>query len=400
MLRTNDRIEVIDVLRGFTLLGIALVHFTEQYYAGMTPEAHPIGGMGIPDQVVRAFVGIFISGKFFMIFSFLFGLSFFIQLSKSDGSASFVVRFLWRLIILFFIGLIHQINYRGDILTVYAVLGVGLLISYRLPDKVLLIIALLLVFNVPSMVTRAIESFQPVKEGASFFNMDQKTLQLYYDTVKSGSYREILIANFKDLSSKVEFQVMSGRIYITMGLFLLGLYAGRKNVFDNVDLFKKLRRYSLWTFLATVLVLTSFFGGAELLKIKLPEIVQWLIGGAGMDVANACLATIYVSIIVTLFQKDHWKNRLMVFYSAGRMGLTTYLMQALIGIFIFFSPGLGLLGEVGAGICFLIALVVFVFQIVFANFWLSYFQYGPVEWLWRSLTYLRLQPLLKAKQQE
>ncbi|HNB62516.1 MAG TPA: heparan-alpha-glucosaminide N-acetyltransferase domain-containing protein, partial [Saprospiraceae bacterium] len=119
----QDRIEVIDVLRGFTLFGIALVHFTEQFYAGMPPEGHNIAGTAVIDQVVSGIVGIFIQGKFFMIFSFLFGMSFFIQLSKTHGSSGFVLRFLWRLIVLFGIGLLHQIHYRGDILTIYAILG-------------------------------------------------------------------------------------------------------------------------------------------------------------------------------------------------------------------------------------------------------------------------------------
>jgi uncharacterized protein len=86
-------------------------------------------------MIVLGFIGIFISGKFFMIFSFLFGMSFFIQLDKSDGSPAFLFRFAWRLIVLFIIGLVHHLHYRGDILTIYAVLGFGLLLCHKLPDK-------------------------------------------------------------------------------------------------------------------------------------------------------------------------------------------------------------------------------------------------------------------------
>ena len=100
--KQSVRIEVIDVLRGFTLLGIILVHMTEQYYAGQPPEQYAnFAAKGLADQIVSGFIGMFIQGKFYMIFSFLFGLSFYIQLSKSDGSASFVTRFFWRLLILF-----------------------------------------------------------------------------------------------------------------------------------------------------------------------------------------------------------------------------------------------------------------------------------------------------------
>ena len=387
----SARIEVIDVLRGFTLLGIAFVHFTEQYYAGMYPQGR-MHEMNVADSIVREFINILISGKFFMIFSFLFGLSFFLQLNKSDASGRFILRFTWRLLILFLIGFVHSLHYRGDILTIYAVLGIGLLICHKLPDKILLVLALILVFNVPSIATRAISAMDPSVSGPSFFNPDQKQLELYFDTVKSGSYLQILKANFYELKGKFEFQVESGRLYITMGLFLLGLYAGRKNIFEKVEFFKKLMRYGLWTLLAAILFTVAFFGGAQGAGVELSQPVQWLVGGSAIDVFNAALASVYVGLMVRLFQNDRWKKRLMIFYSVGRMGLTTYLMQTLIGIFIFFSVGFGLLGELGTTVNFGIAIAVFILQILYSNFWLTHFRFGPVEWLWRSLTYLKIQP--------
>ena len=388
------RIEVIDVLRGFTLLGIAFVHFTEQYYAGMPPEKHAdFTNHGLADQIVAVFIGVLISGKFFMIFSFLFGLSFFLQLNKSDGSSGFTLRFTWRLLVLFLIGFVHHLHYRGDILTIYAVLGLGLLICHKVPDKILLVLALLLVFNLPSIVTRTIGALDPSSTGPSFFNPDQKQLEFYYDTVKSGSYLDILKANFYEFKGKFVFQIESGRLYITLGLFLLGLYAGRKNVFEDVAFFKRLIRYALWTLLGCVLFTVALFGGTKLAGVELTQQVQFLVSASVFDIFNAALASIYVGLIISLFQRDRWKKRLMTFYAVGRMGLTTYLMQALIGIFIFFSIGLDLLGEIGTTFCLVIGIVVFILQIIFCNYWLKRFQYGPVEWLWRSMTYLKIQPM-------
>jgi len=85
----------------------------------------------------------------------------------------------------------------------------------------------------------------------------------------------------------------------------------------------------------------------------------------------------------------------MQLYALGRMGLTTYLMQTLFGFFVFFSMGLGLLGTMGALPCLLIGLAVYGFQIFFSQWWLKNFRFGPVEWLWRSLTYFKLQPMRK-----
>lgn len=393
--KKSNRIEVIDALRGFTLLGIILVHFTEQYYAGQPPKAHEsYGAHNLADMIVLGFIGIFISGKFFMIFSFLFGMSFFIQLDKSDGSPAFLFRFAWRLIVLFIIGFVHHLHYRGDILTIYAVLGFGLLLCYKLPDKFLLVLALLLVFDTPAILQRTFDIL--LSNSASPFPIgDEKELEIYYSTLKSGSYLDMLRANFYEFKPKFDFQILSGRLYITMGLFLLGLYAGRKKVFENIPFFKKLIRLGLWMLLGCVV----FAGLLALIifvaKVEMSQAVQFLLGGSVYDVFNIALAAIYVGLIVTAFQREKWHRRLMNFYEVGRMGLTSYLMQALIGTWLLFSFGLGLLGDFGASVWVAISLIVFILQIIFSKWWLGRFQYGPAEWLWRSLTYFKVWPLKK-----
>lgn len=395
----QSRIEIIDILRGFTLLGIIIVHFSEQYYAGASPKSHENFNIHfLGDEIIMGFIGILISGKFYMIFSFLFGLSFFLQLSKSDSSVNFFIRFFWRLIVLGLIGFIHHLHYRGDILTIYAMLGVGLLICYKLPDKVLLIVALLLVVNVPSALVRGAEALQSATEQESVeskFGGNNDENEKYYNTVKAGSYVEVLKANFNEFGFKYKFQVESGRIYITMGLFLLGLYAGRKRIFEkwieNTPLFKTLLKRSAWLILGLIIFAVLFFGGAELAKIKLPELVQWLVGGFVFDVFNLALATIYVAAIILLFQNEKWKPRLMPFYEVGRMGLTTYLMQTFFGVLLFFGIGFGLLGEIGALASVAISLIIFIGQIYFSKWWLARFRYGLFEWLWRSATYLKIQ---------
>ena len=395
----TTRIQIIDVLRGFALLGIIIVHFTEQYYAGQPPEAMAKASPNnIADQVVQGIIGILIQGKFFTIFSFLFGLSFFIQLDKSKESGSFLLRFAWRLVVLFAIGFVHSLHYRGDILTIYAVLGFGLLVTYKLPDRALLLVALFLVFDFPAFFTRVAQTFI---DSGSQQQANQKELQLYFDTLKHGDYLSIVKANVFEILPKFQFQVVFGRLYITFGLFLLGLYAGRKNFFgtweNQIPWIKKICKISGWTILGCILLTVLFFGGTQLAKIAVPQSLQFAVGGLTFDIFNCCIATLYVMGILLLFRKEKWKARLLNLYAAGRMGLTTYLMQTLFGFFLYFSLGLGLLNEIGTGIALAIGLIVYTFQIFFSKWWLNRFQYGPIEWLWRSLTYLKVQPMLKSK---
>jgi uncharacterized protein len=397
-LSEDSRIKIIDILRGFALLGIIIVHFSEQYYAGQPPEVHAnMVAKNLGDQIVMGVIGILVQGKFYMIFSFLFGLSFFIQLEKSDGPVRFVLRFGWRLLVLFLIGLLHHLHYRGDILTIYAVLGFILLLLHKLPDTALLITSLVLIADLPSFGLRLYDGVSDITR--TYFSDDQKQLLAYYDTLKSGSYLSILAANWKELFIKFEFQVFSGRIYITEGLFLLGLYAGRKKFFERwqeqIPFLKKLLKTSLWIILGCIIFTVVIFGGAQAFNIEMNPSLQYAFGGLAYDIFNACLATVYVTELLLLYRKEKWQHRLMNFYAMGRMGLTTYVMQTFFGVLIFYSLGLGWLGDYGAMICVPIGLAVYGLQLYFSQWWLANFRYGFFEWLWRSATYFKWQEFRK-----
>lgn len=389
--KSSSRIETIDILRGFTLFGIIIIHMVEQFYAGMMPEA--MRQTTLSDQIVEGIAAFLIMGKFFMIFSFLFGFSFYLQFSKSDSG--FHGRFAWRLFLLGLIGLIHHIHYRGDILTIYAMLGFFLLLFNRLSDKALLITGILLTLNVPTILLRSWALITNYDLN-TMFDADQAILQQYYDTVKYGAYLDILKANFLDFGSKMIYQVWSGRLFITLGLFLLGIYVGRKKFFENISEYilqlRKSIKYSLLGMLGCIVLSVAIFGAAAALNIPMSAAANILVGGTLFDIFNTGLAIVYVAGIILLARKAKW---LSVLYPAGRMGLTTYLMQAVFGTLIYFSYGLGLLNELSSAMRVLIALGLFIVQILIAKVWLRYFQYGPVEWLWRSLTYMKVQPLVK-----
>jgi uncharacterized protein len=140
-----------------------------------------------------------------------------------------------------------------------------------------------------------------------------------------------------------------------------------------------------------------FFVVANSIAGGLSDNANMLAGLTIFSFFNTFLAVVYVTGFILLYQIEKWKGRLMHFYDAGRMGLTTYLMQAFFGVLIFSTLGFGLVAKVGASISFVIAVAIFILQIFLSKFWMKHFYYGPIEWLWRSLTNFKLQPLMKAR---
>ncbi|WP_041616308.1 hypothetical protein [Spirosoma linguale] len=158
----SDRISVVDALRGFALVGIIVAHCAGQYLAGPAPVDYNIIFSPI-DKFVGGLSATLTFGKFFTIFSFLFGLSFAIQMDNAARAGRpFVGRILWRLVILFVIGFIHSLFYSGDILRIYAILGLFLVFFRKANSRVLLILSLILVFNVPLLVYRIQSQFAPL----------------------------------------------------------------------------------------------------------------------------------------------------------------------------------------------------------------------------------------------
>lgn len=398
----SDRIQVIDCLRGFALIGIVMAHCANQYIAGPPGPGYTIL-FGPVDELVGN-VGMYLTfGKFFTIFSFLFGLSFAIQMENTaKARRPFVGRTLWRLVILFVIGFIHSLFYSGDILRIYAFLGLFLVLMRRLSDRVILIIGLLLVFYAPLFINRVASLNAPPptpaqievgkRQGAGFMKMAAEE----YRIKSTGTLSEVVAMNAKGgLIGTLGFQLITGRLFITLGLFLLGLYAGRQRLFagssENQGFF---RRLLLWsgglTLISTALALLyEGFGFG-----RGPSGWQGVLGATASDVHQATLSTFYVAGITLLFwQTKAWFLRSLV--AVGRMGLTTYLMQTMFGVLVFLGYGLGQMGKLGMAASVGLGLAFFALQIPLSNEWLKRVNYGPIEWLWRSLTYGKAQPWRK-----
>jgi uncharacterized protein len=399
--QVKERIQMLDVLRGFALFGILLAHLSNEFAAGPLPNAVYQSG-NVIDNIASAFSGILVQGKFYAIFSFLFGLSFALQLGQAKlKEGNFIGRYAWRLIVLGIIGTIHHLHWRGDILTIYVVLGFLMLLFHNISTKALLIISFVLILNIPGRLTdiyRAIIT-KPDSTVAQQNRPDETNAQQYYDVITKGSYFENLKANFYGFKDKAEFQVMSGRIYMTLGYFLMGLYMGRRRLFEKLaqhkPFFKKLFKYCGFATLGLIAVAVIIFTVImSLLQLQDSPYMN-VIGGGIYDTANAALTFFYIAGVTLLFTKPTWTNRLSFLAPVGKMALTSYLLQTAIGLLIFQGYGLGLFFKIGVAAATALTIPIFIAQVLFSKWWLSRFQYGPVEWLWRAITYFTLPPMTK-----
>ncbi|MDT0539658.1 DUF418 domain-containing protein [Croceitalea sp. P059] len=397
---TFKRIEIIDALRGFALAGIVFCHMLENFVAAPLPMS-VIETMtpSVLDQIIDGLVSFFFRGKFFALFSFLFGLSFFIQMDNSSKRGlNFGGRFFWRLIILFAIGFIHSMFYRGDILTLYAFLGVFLIPFFNIKNKWIIGFAALLFLGLGRFIVFYFTNGEGLlmKEELS---PESPFIAAYYEVLQNGTLSEVFTSNaIEGNLSKAEFQFgVFSRGYLTFGFFLLGLFIGRIEFFKNYLSETKLTK-QLWVG-ALILLGVSIAAMVATFTAMGPDVQfnSWtsMLGLTFFDLMNVSLTVLIVALFVILYKKSKSQKFLEKFIPYGKMALTNYFLQSVIGTFIFFGWGLGYLTKIPNTYVFLMALVVIAGQMWLSKLWLKHFYYGPLEWIWRSLTYFKVMPLVR-----
>lgn len=392
------RIVTIDILRGFALLGILLAHFIYWYTGGPLPQEVYTKNYGIGSGIVAAIHNLLIFGKFFAFFAFLFGVSFHLQLTALEKAGTHVnIRFTRRLLILFIIGMVHHYFWMGDILSIYASLGLSLLAFRLMGNRGLLIWGIILALAIPNKIWDAL-NFLLIhwEQGESFGG----AAQAYYDAVKSGSLWEVLRFNGSQLSSKASFQLLGGRASITIGFFLLGMYTARKGLLSGtVEMRNPLRGLLRKTAVVMGIMLITglvIIGLNEIFKLgwQQSQVVGFFFGII-FDVFNAALVMVYVTGLTLLLYRPFWQKLLFPLNYIGKLALTCYLAQTAAGLLLFYHFGAGLFLKTTPAINYLLAFAFFSLQVLWAKWWLKYFYYGPVEWLWRSATIGKIQPFMK-----
>lgn len=394
-MKTSQRIESIDVLRGFALAGILYAHIVIWYTGAALPMEVYTKYDSTADGIAMGIFGGLVFGKFFSVFSFLFGLSFFLLFRKSKSKPGFLKVYVWRLLLLFIIGFVHHIVWRGDILVIYAVLGIILLLFRRLPNKLILLISFILIINIP---THIFNVFKTEKPNAEVSLPMQEEATKYYSLVKNEGFITVLKENLNSWPAKIKYQLESGRLLMTFGYFLLGFYAGCTKLFTSIG--KNILQFTRWNkFTGRFALVLLLIGWLMYLNnyVTIPEInviPKYKDLAAFMfDIYNACVTIFYITGITILYRSRFFYPILKPLAAMGKMALTNYLLQTVFGLMLFYHFGLGLFDKTSLATNVLFAAGILYLQLKFSQWWLQRFNQGPVEWLWKSLTYFKFFPM-------
>ncbi|QQK79406.1 DUF418 domain-containing protein [Salicibibacter cibi] len=393
----NERIHTLDIIRGIAVFGILIANiyaFKTLAFIDLRPY---IEGGAIPEGTLSPFADIFntifIEGKFYPMFSLLFGLGFYIfytRLIEKDYNADRM--FVRRLVFLLIIGLFHLVFlWSGDILHTYALAGFLLLLFIHRQSKTIMvwIVVLLGATSIFMLLLTSLSGVGlqfKVESGMGSFAAFESSVDSGEAVMANGTYGDILQYRFLNEVIPVLMQAIVNVIAV-LPLFLIGLYMGKKRMFhdleNNLKKWKKLCVHSFWS----GTLLTALMAA---LHYDLPPLPSYFTFGMSEGVnyaAGPLLMLFYVSALVLILRSKGWRKLLMPFAAVGRMALTNYLLQSLMAIFIFYGFGLGMFGQISSGIGMAMAVIIFTAQLIVSNLYLQTFKQGPMEALWRKWTY-------------
>ncbi len=395
--RGQERIDAIDILRGVAILGILLVNM------GLFSLPEGVSALrqwpNAVDGAAERLIFFFAQEKFKALFSFLFGLGLAVQMMRAEArGAHFLPLYARRLFVLFLIGVAHYLLvWDGDILHEYAELAVVLLLfRHRAPRTLLAwaaaFLAVPLLFfgattyrAVTGHVSRPLASWMAYEIGPGDPGAIAETQRVY----AHGTYAEQIALRTGELPDDLKLGIDDAYVMV---LFLLGLYVGRRRIIhDSAAHRPLLKRVQAWGLAIGVVGNAAFVVGGAF--DPSPTSVVQNAGRLCLVIAAPAMTAFYASTVVLVAQSETWRRRLAPLAAVGRTALSNYLLQSVICTAIFYSFGLGLFGSIRPSVGLLLTIGIFLFQIPLSVWWLRRFQFGPVEWLWRSLTYWHRQPM-------
>lgn len=368
----KSRIEVVDALRGFALLGVL---FANVPFGGEPPIE------SVFDGTLSFLSDLLISKKFITIFSILFGFGFYIQMSRAEQSGvHFKSYFLKRMALLFLIGTIHCfVLWNGDIIMSYAFGGIFLLLIRNWSIKKTIILAV--IFNV--LLTGIIFIGNSALEWQVYdydygLALVQPTTNSYWEYLRVNAIMAPWVNFLKDMPITLVY---------TFGNMLIGVILGKLNFFRLPATLKKITNGMILLGFTAGLASSYFFHLVMSGELELDIPMLWVpfVLAAGMIVQ----ALGYVALFVRLYQKGFLKKMLQLFKYVGKTALSNYISQSVFYLFVFFhcTNGFELFGKVSRTETYIIALLFFILQSVLSHLWLKRHKQGPIEYWWKKMSY-------------
>ncbi len=403
----GERVELIDILRGFAIFGILIFNMQLFFSPLHLMASHDKWWTGTLDRVVEQVILLLVQGKFYTLFSFLFGVGVALQFDRARARGTdFAPVYRRRLTWLLAIGLVHAFGvWFGDILVTYAVFGFLLLLFRNRSYKTLTVwtvVLLLMPLGIFTLATVVVEvgqlfpeSAAMIKEGfAENATVNAEAIERARKVYAGGTYVEILRERAGQVALIYSITFLFGFGVNILGLFLIGLQVGRRRWLQEAHRYlpeaRKLMRILLPLGLAGATV--TVVANAHVDQPMQPSPLG-LLGQIGAVVGIPALSFGYVCAITLLVHHERFGRYLTPLAAVGRMALTNYLTHSILMTFVANAYGLGLYGRIYPATGLVMTVGLYAIQIPFSNWWLRRFRFGPAEWVWRSLTYGRLQPM-------
>jgi uncharacterized protein len=403
----EDRLVHLDVIRGCALFGVLVMNVQYHFrgpFAEYVLDRHP--WPGLLNGVVDDFLRLMVQTKAMTLFGMLFAVGLAIQMERKEarGDGGFW-GFAWRRMgALMAIGLLHVLLlWEGDILSTYALAGILLFPFLRRKTRtiqvwIVALVVLTLALMVFSIVRRAMGGAGGADAGrARFYAELGDWIVRATAAYGHGTWLEASLFRLQEWSKHIVDQLAP--VYETFFNFLLGLAIWRSGVLRAPEAhLPALRKWTPWLVglgLAGSVVELYF----RPLRTLLRGLGPWgsilvLPVSISAEFGHLLLALGYAALILLAWQNTRWRTVLNPFAWTGRMALTNYLTQSLAMTALFYGWGLGLYGHVSPAQGFTVSVVFFALQMLFCRWWLARCYYGPLEWLWRSASYLHFPPLV------
>ncbi len=382
----NKRLHVVDALRGFAIISIMLLHNLEHFDFYYQAEGLPEWMIQL-DKVIWDTLFFLFSGKSFAIFALLFGLTFYIQFNnQAQKGNDFRPRFAWRMILLFGFGIINSAIFQGDILGMYALIGLFMIPLAKLNNKILTFIAIVLLLQ-PIEIIPLIKAIQhpemPVPEAKCWQYFAN---QMNY--IPGRSLLKTIQGNLINGHKAVWlWSLNNGRFFQILSLFIFGYIIGRKKLFEWNTLNKKIWIKVL--VVASILFFPLFYFSENISHFIPSEAIDAILYKICKPWSNLAFMMLLVSGFTLLFHHKSFHNILNVLSPVGKMSLSNYIFQSFFGAFIYYGFGLGLYKYTGATYSLLIGLILSTLFIVACTYWDKTHKHGPLEFIWHKLTWIK-----------